>query len=96
MKGVFPIFQFIFISRQMNIRTKRIYEPFGDEDQIRILVDRLWPRGISKGNARIDHWFKDVAPSNELRQWYQHDHSKWEEFQKTLRVGASGQWLSNL
>ncbi len=49
---------------------------------MRILVDRLWPRGISKDKGQIDHWIKDVAPSNELRKWYGHEPSKWTEFRK--------------
>ncbi len=64
----------------MAIVVKRVYEPPDSGDGVRILVDRLWPRGISKERARIDHWLKEVAPSNELRKWYQHDHDKWPEF----------------
>ena len=66
----------------MNLRTKRIYdEPVGSDGR-RILIDRLWPRGLSKEAAQIDFWAKAVAPSNELRQWYQHDSSKWAEFRE--------------
>jgi uncharacterized protein YeaO (DUF488 family) len=61
---------------------KRVYEPPSPEDGRRILVDRLWPRGIAKAGGRIDHWIKEVAPSNELRKWYGHDPSKWDEFRK--------------
>ncbi|HSR68680.1 MAG TPA: DUF488 family protein [Acidobacteriota bacterium] len=64
----------------MQIRTKRIYQQASDEDGRRILVDRLWPRGISKQAARIDYWAKEIAPSNQLRRWYQHDPDKWEAF----------------
>ncbi len=64
------------------IRTKRIYTPPGPEDGYRILVDRLWPRGMKKEAARIDLWAKDVAPSTELRQWFHHDAGQWEEFEK--------------
>ncbi len=64
----------------MEIRTKRIYEEARSKDGIRILIDRLWPRGISKEAAAIDFWAKDVAPSSELRRWYRHDHAKWSEF----------------
>jgi uncharacterized protein YeaO (DUF488 family) len=64
----------------MKITTKRIYESATTNDGTRILVDRLWPRGVKKENARIDFWAKELAPSNELRKWFQHDHEKWEEF----------------
>jgi len=62
------------------ILIKRIYDQTGTEDGKRFLVDRLWPRGIKKEAARLDAWFKDVAPSDALRQWYAHDPAKWEEF----------------
>ena len=64
----------------MRLRSKRIYDKSSPADGRRILVDRLWPRGISKNAANINFWAKSVAPSNELRQWYQHDASKWVEF----------------
>lgn len=64
------------------IRLKRIYEPASEEDGIRILVDRLWPRGIKKTDAKINEWLKDIAPSAELRKWFSHDTSKWQEFRK--------------
>lgn len=64
----------------MNIRTKRIYEGKSAGDGTRILVDRLWPRGISKEKAAIDYWARDVAPSDELRKWYQHEPGKWKRF----------------
>ena len=66
----------------MKIAIKRVYEPSSPEDGQRILVDRLWPRGISKAHARIDHWAKETAPSNELRKWYKHDRAKWREFKR--------------
>ncbi|WP_367173596.1 DUF488 domain-containing protein [Caldivirga sp.] len=62
------------------IRVKRIYEPPLSSDGVRILVDRLWPRGISKDEAKVDLWLRDVAPSDELRRWFSHDPAKWEEF----------------
>jgi uncharacterized protein YeaO (DUF488 family) len=65
----------------MTIRIKRIYEQPEDEDGERILVDRLWPRGMSKKNAHIDLWLKDIAPSTELRQWFGHEREKWARFQ---------------
>ena len=63
-----------------NVRLKRAYEPSGAEDGTRILVDRLWPRGVSKAHAALDHWMKDLAPSTELRKWFGHDPARWEEF----------------
>ena len=66
----------------MEIRTKRIYEAPSSSDGVRVLIDRLWPRGISKDYAGIDFWAKAVAPSNELRVWYGHDASKWPEFRE--------------
>lgn len=61
------------------LRAKRIYDPPATSDGKRVLVDRLWPRGLTKEAARIDHWAKGIAPSNELRQWYAHDPAKWGE-----------------
>ncbi|MCB1030705.1 MAG: DUF488 domain-containing protein [Acidimicrobiales bacterium] len=61
-------------------RIKRIYESASDTDGRRILVDRLWPRGVSKAEALLDEWFRDVAPSNDLRHWFGHDPAKWDEF----------------
>jgi uncharacterized protein YeaO (DUF488 family) len=63
------------------IKTKRIYEPTASDDGFRILVDRLWPRGLSKENAKIDLWLKGIAPSNDLRKWFHHNREKWKEFQ---------------
>ena len=62
------------------ITIKRVYEPTSPDDGYRVLVDRLWPRGLSKENAHIDEWLKEVAPTNELRKWFNHDPAKWEEF----------------
>ena len=64
------------------IRIKRVYEPAKPEDGSRILVDRLWPRGIEKKKLRLDSWCKDVAPSNELRKWSHHDPARWDEFRR--------------
>ena len=66
----------------MLIRTKRIYEEPARSDGRRILIDRLWPRGLSKDNARVDFWARSVAPSNQLRRWYRHDPAKWNEFRR--------------
>jgi len=64
------------------LKVKRIYEEPAAADGTRILVDRLWPRGLTKEAARIDHWAKAIAPSNQLRQWYGHDAAKWDEFRR--------------
>lgn len=64
----------------MDIQIKRAYEKPGADDGLRVLVDRLWPRGISKDKARIDFWPRELAPSNELRRWYGHEPGKWAEF----------------
>lgn len=66
----------------MNIKLKRVYDPASKEDGSRILVERLWPRGIKKENLAIDEWLKEIAPSTVLRQWFSHDPAKWKEFQK--------------
>jgi len=66
----------------MQLQLKRVYEPLADSDGMRILVDRLWPRGLSKSEAKIEFWAKEVAPSTELRRWYQHEPEKWPEFQR--------------
>ena len=67
------------------IRLKRVYDPHADSDGKRILVDRLWPRGIKKEDAGLDLWLKDIAPSNGLRRWFSHDPSKWQEFKERYR-----------
>ncbi len=72
----------------MAITAKRVYDAPSDGDGLRIFVDRLWPRGISKKHANIDIWLKDIAPSKELRQWFSHDPDKW--------VGFKGRYTSEL
>jgi uncharacterized protein YeaO (DUF488 family) len=76
------------------IRVKRVYDEPGPEDGRRILVDRLWPRGLTKEKAKIDYWAKDISPSNELRKWYGHEPAKWGEFTKRyfteLKRNAAG------
>jgi len=64
----------------MNIRIKRVYEEPDKDDGVRILVDRLWPRGLTKEKARVDLWLKEIAPSTELRKWFDHDPKKWKSF----------------
>lgn len=74
----------------MRIALKRVYEPPVKTDGFRVLVDRLWPRGLAKAKAQINFWDKDVAPSNELRQWFNHEAEKWAEFRKRYRVELNG------
>ncbi|MCC6198724.1 DUF488 domain-containing protein [Candidatus Nomurabacteria bacterium] len=64
------------------IKIKRIYEKVEKSDGYRVLVDRLWPRGVSKEKVNLDLWLKDIAPSTELRKWFEHDSKKWLRFQK--------------
>ncbi len=66
----------------MNIRLKRVYESPHENDGRRILVDRIWPRGMSKAKAALDDWMKDIAPSNELRKWFDHRDERWDEFRR--------------
>ncbi len=68
------------------IELKRVYEAPSDTDGMRILVERLWPRGVSKAKAAVDHWVKDVAPSPELRSWYGHKPELWDEFRDRYRA----------
>lgn len=64
------------------IKVKRAYDPVSSDDGYRVLVGRLWPRGVSKERAALDLWLKDIAPSTELRKWFEHDPAKWDEFQR--------------
>ncbi|MCL5746686.1 MAG: DUF488 domain-containing protein [Patescibacteria group bacterium] len=64
------------------VKIKRVYEEYDKKDGYRILIDRLWPRGLSKEKAHIDFWFKEIAPGNSLRKWFGHDPKKWEEFER--------------
>lgn len=68
-----------------NLKIKRIYEEPLKVDGIRILIDRLWPRGISKERAHLDYWFKDIAPSSDLRKWFNHEPKKFKEFRKCYK-----------
>ncbi|MCE5338525.1 MAG: DUF488 domain-containing protein [Methanomicrobiaceae archaeon] len=72
------------------IRTKRIYEEPSGDDGARVLVDRLWPRGVSKERALVDRWEKDLAPTTELRRWFGHDPTKWDEFLRRYRAELEG------
>ncbi len=73
------------MAKRQLIKLKRVYEAPTKSDGTRILVERLWPRGLSKDKAAVDHWQKDIAPSPGLRKWYSHDPKKWPEFQKRYR-----------
>lgn len=68
------------MTRDSRARIKRVYELPADDDGVRILVDRLWPRGVTKANARVDRWIRDIAPSTELRKWFNHEQSRFNEF----------------
>jgi len=74
----------------MNLYLKRIYDAVQKEDGYRILVDRLWPRGMTKERASIDFWLKDIAPTTELRKWFNHEPQKWTEFQKRYKTELKG------
>lgn len=71
------------------VKVKRVYEPAEQADGARVLVDRLWPRGISKERAELTEWNKEVAPSTDLRKWYAHDPAKWEQFQEKYKQELS-------
>jgi len=75
---------------RLMLRIKRIYEEPSTDDGTRVLVDRLWPRGVSKEEAKIDRWEKDLAPTGELRKWFGHDPAKWEEFLRRYRAELVG------
>ncbi len=66
----------------MDIRVKRVYDPVDPSDGLRLLVDRLWPRGLSKASLKLDEWLKEISPSHELRRRFKHEPSQWPEFQK--------------
>ena len=72
------------------IHVKRIYEPKSAADGLRVLVDRLWPRGVTKATATVDVWMRDVAPSSNLRRWFGHKPDRWEEFQQRYRNELAG------
>ena len=71
--------------RELDVRLRRIYEPAG-EDGLRVLIDRLWPRGVRRDGVRIDAWLKDLAPSSALRRWFGHDPARWSEFRRRYRA----------
>ncbi len=73
-------------TKSPNVRLKRAYAQPSSEDGTRVLVDRLWPRGVRKTSASIDRWIKDVAPSTELRKWFGHDPIRWDEFRRRYQA----------
>jgi uncharacterized protein YeaO (DUF488 family) len=88
--------------RRVKIQVKRVYQAVGPGDGKRILVDRLWPRGLSKAKAEVDVWIKEIAPSTELRRWYGHVAEKWPEFKKRYHAeldenaGAVGELIFHI
>ena len=73
----------------MQIYIKRVYDPVSSNDGTRVLVDRVWPRGMTKAQVNHDLWLKDIAPSNELRKWFGHDPGRWDEFQARYQAELS-------
>lgn len=69
----------------MSVQLKRIYEEVENKDGVRVLVDRIWPRGMSKKEAHLDHWMKKIGPTNDLRKWFGHDPSKYNDFKKRYK-----------
>jgi uncharacterized protein YeaO (DUF488 family) len=82
----------------MAVRVKRAYEPAERSDGYRVLIDRIWPRGVSKEQAHLDEWARELAPSSELRRWFGHDPAKFEEFRRRYRdeLAAQGEKLREL
>ena len=80
------------------VAVKRAYEPVGDDDGYRVLIDRMWPRGVSKERARLDEWARELAPSTELRRWFGHDPERFEEFRRRYleELAAEGEKLDEL
>lgn len=74
-----------------HVRLRRAYDPPQPQDGLRILVDRLWPRGLARDRAALDDWMKDIAPSTALRKWFGHDPARWAEFQSRYRAELQGQ-----
>src|ERR1043166_3233956 len=73
----------------MDVRFKRAYEPAAASDGYRVLIDRIWPRGVSREEARLDEWARELAPSSELRRWFDHDPDRFEEFRRPYSVELS-------
>lgn len=81
----------IYLKFAIMIQIKRVYDTPQKDDGYRVLVDRLWPRGISKENAKLDEWIKEISPSHELRTWFGHDERKWEDFKQKYREELKSQ-----
>jgi uncharacterized protein YeaO (DUF488 family) len=76
-------------AKKFDIRIKRAHQPPASDDGVRVLVDRLWPRGVRKADAAVDKWLKEIAPSTELRRWFGHDPARWGEFQRRYKAELS-------
>ena len=76
-------------AKRPNVQLKRAYSPPSPGDGVRVLVDRLWPRGLRTSDAALDRWLKDIAPSTDLRRWFGHDRSRWDEFCRRYRAELS-------
>jgi uncharacterized protein YeaO (DUF488 family) len=74
------------MARKLKVQVRRAYEEPAEEDGTRVLVDRIWPRGLTKQKARVDEWCKQIAPSTDLRKWYGHDPARFEEFARRYRA----------
>ena len=85
-------------ARRLNVKLKRVYESPSRADGVRVLVDRLWPRGLTKEAAAADRWLRDLAPSSELRRWFGHDPERWAEFRRRYarELGARSEQLDEL
>jgi len=73
------------VQEKLMLKLKRVYDPYAKADGMRVLVDRLWPRGMKKEEAGVDLWLKEIAPSDALRKWFSHEPAKWQEFKKRYR-----------
>ena len=73
------------MSKKLKLKTKRVYDEVANNDGYRLLVDKIWPRGVSKEDAQLDEWNKELAPSDELRKWFDHDPDKFDEFTKRYK-----------
>jgi uncharacterized protein YeaO (DUF488 family) len=74
----------------MSIEVKRVYDPAAESDGVRVLVDRIWPRGLTKEDAHLDLWLKDIGPTDELRQWFGHEPDRWPEFRRRYFAELAG------
>jgi uncharacterized protein YeaO (DUF488 family) len=74
------------VATKQDVCVRRVYDKAEDRDGVRVLVDRIWPRGVSRATAALNEWCKDVSPSTELRKWYSHDPAKFEEFARRYRA----------